>query len=235
MRIKIFFKIIIIALSCVLCGLFYIQIIRGNFYKDLSRKNRIRLITRESSRGNIFDMEGKVLADSSLSFSVSVIPQELTHKDKVFSLLAEILKVDKERLERRYRLGFTAPFAPAIIKDNLAKKTALILEDNQYKLAGVFVQGKPQRRYPSGEVLAHIIGYVREVDKSRITRLRDYGYKIKDNVGYGGIEEAQDIVLRAEKGGMQVEVDSRGRMVRLLGLCPSERGKDVRLTINLDM
>ena len=188
MRIKIFFKIIIIVLSCVLFGLFYTQIIKGNFYNDLSRKNRIRLITRESSRGDIFDVEGRILADSSLSFSVSIIPQELTHKDKVFSLLAKILKMDKGKLEKTYRLGLMAPFAPVIIKDNLAKKTALLLEDNRYKLAGVFVQGKPQRRYPSKEALAHIIGYVREVDKSRITRLRDYGYKIKDNVGYGGIE-----------------------------------------------
>lgn len=235
MRIKIFFKIVYLVFLILLFGLFYVQIIRGNFYYELSQKNCIRLIPQAASRGNILDRNGKVLVDDSLSFAVTVIPQDLADEDKTFSALSKILKVDKDSLIRAYKRRYTAPFAPVAVKDNLTKKEALLLEENKYKIGGVFIQTKPKRRYPYKKAFSHIIGYLSEVDKSRLTKLKSYGYKIKDIMGYTGIEEVQDSILRSEEGGMQVEVDNKGRLVRLLGLRPSQKGADVKLTIDLDM
>lgn len=219
----------------VICGLFYTQIIRGDFYYGLSRKNRIRLIPEYGLRGNILDRKGKIIADSRLSFAVNVIPQELSDKDTTFSLLAQMLGVEKTNLLKIYQKGYLAPFAPVLVKDDITKNEALLLEENKYRLQGVMVSVGPRRRYPFKEELSHPIGYLREVDKSRITRLKEYGYDLKDIMGYDGVEEVFDRYLRAEKGGMQIEVDHRGRMVRLLGLRLPQKGKDLSLTIDLDM
>ena len=235
MRIRIFFRIIVLILLIVFSCLFYTQIIRGDFYHGLSQKNRIRIVPQEAARGNILDNQGRVLVDSVLSFSASIIPQELSDKEKVFTELARILKEDKSNLQSVYKRGYIAPFAPVTVKGDLSKKEALSLAENKYKLQGLIVQAKTERRYPYGDDLSHIIGYLREADQARIDKLKPYGYKMRDIIGYSGLEEAYELFLRFRKGGMQIEVDNKGRMVRLLGVRVPEKGTDITLTIDLDM
>ncbi|MFQ5681312.1 MAG: penicillin-binding protein 2 [Candidatus Omnitrophota bacterium] len=235
MRIRLFFWGLCLGFICLAISLFHIQIIRGEGYYRLSRKNHIRLIPRPARRGNILDRKGRLLADSRLSFAVRIIPQELRDKKATFGALARILNTSEHSLERAYRRGYTAPFAWVMVRDNITKKEALSLRESEDVLPGVFVQARPRRRYLYKDMFAHIIGYLGEVDEARMSRLKSYGYKIKDLVGYTGIEQAQDNYLHAKEGGMQIEVDSRGRMVGLLGLRPSEHGRDVRLTVDLDI
>ena len=235
MRLELFFKITSGIFLVVLCGIFYIEIARGSFYYELSQKNRIRLIPQDGLRGNILDRKGKALADSRLSFAVSVIPQEVDDRDRTFTLLARVLGIEKDSLMKTYRSGYAAPFAPVLLKDNITKNEALILEENKYKVDGVIVEFRAKRRYPFKQELSHLLGYLREVDKSRITRLKEYGYNLKDIMGYDGVEEAYDRYLRSEKGGMQIEVNNKGQMVRLLGLRLPHKGTDITLTIDLDM
>jgi penicillin-binding protein 2 len=80
---------------------------------------------------------------------------------------------------------------------------------------------------------AHILGYLQEIDRWRLTKLEDYGYKTKDIVGFGGLEERFDYYLRQEAGGVSVEIDHRGRLVRLLGFRQPVNGKDLQLTLDL--
>jgi len=80
---------------------------------------------------------------------------------------------------------------------------------------------------------SHILGYLSQIDAWRLERLKEYGYKIQDLVGYNGIEEIYDYILRPRDGGMQIEVDSKGRLSRILGFKDSQRGKDIALTVDL--
>ena len=68
-----------------------------------------------------------------------------------------------------------------------------------------------------------MIGYLGKIDSWRITRLRDYGYKSKDVVGFGGIEEILEPALRSKEGGTQVQVDHRGRMNKIVSFRPSQK------------
>ncbi len=211
------------------------QVLKGNYYYALSQKNSIRLIPQDAGRGKILDRNGQVLADNSLSFDAVIIPQELKDKARVFHKLAEILSVSQESLASSYKRLYLNPFTPVRIACGISKNTAIILEEESLDLNGLHVELNSRRFYPFGSCAAHVLGYMGEIDRSRITRLKDYGYNIKDKMGYSGIEGDLDIFLRGEKGGQQVEVDSRGRQVRLLGYKPPDSGKDVRLTIDLEM
>jgi len=84
-----------------------------------------------------------------------------------------------------------------------------------------------------GQLACHVLGYVNEIDRWRLTKLEDYGYKTKDIVGFGGVEEKYDYYLRQEEGGLSVEVNHRGKFMRVLGFEPPRNGKDVTLTLDL--
>jgi penicillin-binding protein 2 len=72
-----------------------------------------------------------------------------------------------------------------------------------------------------------------EIDRWRLTKLEDYGYKTKDIVGFGGVEEKYDYYLRDEEGGVSFQVDYRGRLVRTLGFKPPVNGRDIQLTLDI--
>ncbi len=110
---------------------------------------------------------------------------------------------------------------------------AIVLEEKKLDLDGVIVQSNALRFYPYGGLACHVIGYLSEIDRWRLTKLADYGYKTKDIVGMGGIEEKYDYYLRQEDGGLSVEVDHQGRFSRVLGFRPAQNGKDIQLTLDL--
>ncbi|HQP91674.1 MAG TPA: penicillin-binding protein 2, partial [Candidatus Omnitrophota bacterium] len=200
-----------------------------------SLKNSIRLIPQDGARGKIYDRNGRILADNSLSFDAVIIPQELKNKEKVLKALAERLSMSLESLKNSYERLYLNPFTPIRIATGISKTTAIILEEESFDLKGLHIELTSRRYYPFGNCASHVLGYMGEIDRSRITRLKDYGYAIKDKIGYSGIEEDMDYFLRGEKGGQQIEVDSRGRQVRLMGYRPPKRGKDVQLTIDLEL
>jgi penicillin-binding protein 2 len=83
--------------------------------------------------------------------------------------------------------------------------------------------------------LAHVLGYLGKINKSLVTKLKEYGYNLEDVIGYTGVEEYMDRFLRSESGGTQIQVDSRNRPVSLLGFKAPLDGQDVTLTIDIRM
>jgi len=93
----------------------------------------------------------------------------------------------------------------------------------------------PKRFYPFGPACSHVIGYLGQIDRFRVTKLKDYGYKVKDIVGYSGVEEYYDNFLRGEDGGTQIEVDNQGNQERMLGMRLPKDGRSITLTIDSRM
>jgi len=230
MRTKIFSLIIAILFFFLFLGLVFIQLIRGGFYYELSENNHIRLIELDAMRGTIFDRNGIVLADSKLSFDIVLIPQEFQKEN--IKRLSKLLDIDSESIRKKIKSGYVAPFAPIVVAKNINKKKAILIEQEKFELPGAIVQIRPQRYYPQKSVGAHVLGYVGLIDRSKITKLKNYGYKITDIVGHSGVEEKYDSYLRGEDGGIQVEVDNRGRQLRVLGMRPSVKGKNIFLAID---
>jgi len=212
-----------------------IQGVRGPRYQDLSRRNAVRLIPQEPYRGRIYDRHGRLMADNVLSFDVVIIPQELGDREETFAHLAALLGMTAEKVAYAYKKGYLNPFTPVPIASGIDKEKAIIVAEQELDLPGVAVHLNAKRFYPSGEVTAHVLGYISEIDRERITRLKSYGYDLKDKVGMSGLEETLDIFLRGEKGGEQIEVDSLGRKVRLIGYRPSAFGSDVTATLDLEL
>ncbi|MDD4981044.1 MAG: penicillin-binding protein 2 [Candidatus Omnitrophica bacterium] len=233
MRINLIKPFVIIIFLFLVLGIFNLEIIQGARYRRLSNKNCIRLIPQQGSRGRILDRHGEVIVDNRLSYDAMVSSYANGSVDKTLSSAAGILDTNFKDLKDAFRRQYAAPFMPTTIAKNIEAKKAIALEELNQDLDNIIIRPYPLRHYPYARLACHVIGYLNEIDRWRLTRLVDYGYKTKDIVGFGGVEEKYDYYLRQEEGGLSVEVDHRGRLVSVLGFRPPANGKDIQLTIDL--
>lgn len=238
MRLKIINNIILAAFIILACSLFWMQAVRGGYYYNLSQNNRIRLVPLEPTRGKIFDIKGKVIADSVLSYDLVVRPQEIKNKKEKYSVLnrlSSVLGKSVDSLEAAYKKNYRAPFADVPVAKNISKDLAFKLEQMNLDLPQIAVKTKPQRRYVYKEATSAILGYLGEIDKEQLAQLMPYGYRRQDLIGKSGLEKTLDIFLRGEDGGFQIEINNRGYQAGVLGFKSPKAGTDIRLTIDADL
>ena len=233
MRIRIVNWIVILIFLFIALNILNLEVIQGKKFRILSNQNCIRLIPQEGSRGGILDRQGNIIVDNNLSYNVMVSPYGNNEIDKTLLGAARILNMNFKDLKDAFRNRYIASFMTTTIAKNIDVKKAIALEELKPDLDNIIIQPYPLRSYPYGGLACHIIGYLNEIDLWRLTKLANYGYKTKDIVGFGGVEEKYDYLLRQEAGGLSVEVDHRGRLVTVLGFKPPRNGKDIQLTIDL--
>lgn len=90
------------------------------------------------------------------------------------------------------------------------------------------------RRYLHGEVLAHLLGYVGQVNREEVSSSRG---RLEPGVlvGRGGVEEEYDHVLRGKKGVEIIETDAHGEKKRVIGQVEAQAGQDLKLAIDLSL
>lgn len=226
---QVFFTILFILVGL---WLYYLQIIKGPFYDNLSSRNSIRLLNITAPRGNIYDRNEKLIAGNTLSFGVFIVPQEVDDIDIEMEKLSKILGVSKSFLERNYKRNRTASFAPCELIRGVSKKAAISIEESRLEMPGVLVKEIPFRNYYYKEAFSHVTGYLGEIGELELELLKPYGYNIKDLIGKDGIERSCDRILRGKNGGMQIQVDNRGRQMKVMSYRKPKAGRDVYLTLD---
>lgn len=235
MRIKVI-RFIVIGLFCLLViDLFYMQALRGKYYFDLSKNNMIRVVPIEGWRGAIYDRNGEVLATNQDSYNVLLSTQEIKDSEKIFTYLSGVLKTPQQDLINRYNQKKIAPFIPVPIAENISKEQAIVIEENKFRFPGLIVEKGFKRYYPLGENSAHVLGYVNKVNRLKVEKFKEYGYSPQSVTGYSGVEEYYDSYLRGDDGGLQIEVNSRGKQVRLMSLKEPSKGQDIVLTVDSEI
>jgi len=232
-RRKLFVYFISLMFVVLLAGLLNLNVLQGAKLRRLSKSNCIRLISQSGARGNILDRNEQIIAGNKISYDVMILPQDPGQVEQALALVSRILGVGQQELKIAFKKNFVSSSLPACVANNIDPKKAILLEEHKAEEPAVIIQPKPLRYYPYGSSACHVIGYVNEIDRWRLTKLEDYGYKTKDIVGFGGVEEKYDYYLRQEEGGLSVEVNHRGKFTRVLGFQPPVNGRDVRLTLDI--
>lgn len=229
MSAKIILKIIQFGFFIIILGLFYLQIIEGDFYYTKAKRNYIKIIPQEAERGIIFDRNGKRLAFDKAMFNIAVIPYEIRkEKEKLLKEIAEFLNVDKEMLFRNFKKNWQGHFLPTNILINIGKEKVLKVK-GKFK-DKVVINVSPLRFYPYPYAFSHLLGYVKR--KELPSPLKKYGYPLQERVGIRGIEKFYDEYLRGKSGTKVVEVDVKGRIVGLSKKIAPEKGRDIYLTVD---
>lgn len=133
----------------------------------------------------------------------------------------------RERSVRQRR-----PFEPIPLKRDIDPPLHVFIEENRPELRGVGIEVQAIREYPQGSLASHILGYVGEIQESQLNDPRYQGYRMGDVIGQMGLESTYDSELRGKDGGRLVEVDYKGRPVRIMGEEEPVPGNNLVLTID---
>lgn len=241
-----------IALFILLSRLWFLQIMNGEKFKQYSEENRIKKVKITAPRGMIFDRNKQLLVDNRPTFDLEITPQELyARKDwmRTIASLAPIIKVPEETILKTLKANKGQPkFLPIKIKFDLTPSEVAIIEEHKLDLPGVSVQMEIKRTNLYGDLAAHLMGYIGEVNSTELPRLNkkltpgSVPYKMGDSTGKFGLESRLESVLRGIDGEEYIEVDAYGRRKRhskslTSSLQPKESipGKNLILTIDQDL
>ncbi|MBM3331349.1 penicillin-binding protein 2 [candidate division WOR-3 bacterium] len=204
-------QVLLILLGVLSARLIQLQVIQGARYARLSDRNRIRKLVLPAPRGRILDRNGVLLADTRPSFTVSVVPTELT--DSALPLLAHMLGVPESTLQAQ--LAPVAMFAsPVNVKRDVTIEEVARIEELSFRLPGVDVRVDPVRRYPTANRYCHVLGHIGEVSEDELKH--DTSLRRLDFVGRAGIEAQYESMLRGRDGSEYAEVDARGQEIGTL-------------------
>lgn len=143
----------------------------------------------------------------------------------------KIMIVRNELSSQGYR-----KYMPAKIAGGVSQNTIVVIEEKNSDLPGVEVVAESIRYYPNANTAAHILGYLGQISESEKSKYVDQrGYKPTDMVGQEGIEKVFESTLKGKDGTKNVEVNAFGELVRVINETPPEKGKDVYLTLDLEL
>jgi len=233
----VFFLFICLIFSLTGVRLFWIQIMNGSYYKKLSEENRIKLITNPPIRGRLLDRNGVVLADNKLFYSLSIQPRLLTNSEWIDlrKSLSDLLNVSTNQLEIAFkRSNSETPYKKVLLTD-LSEEQVIRFKEQEMNLYGAQIDIGLVRNYPYKSLAAHALGYTQLITHNEFSELSEKGYKLSDRIGRKGIEAAFESELRGQWGGEMLEIDSIGTVQRSLGLKLPKAGKDIKLTLDLEL
>ncbi|HEY5522893.1 MAG TPA: penicillin-binding protein 2 [Desulfuromonadaceae bacterium] len=213
--------------------LWHLQILNVEDYQAMSENNRLRFVPVAASRGAILDRNGTVLVTNRPSFSLAVVPQEVKDKEALLTLLSNLLGLDRADMAERWEKNKgRAKYYPIVLASNITRDHVEIVEENRLRLPGIEIEMKPVREYASGQLAAHLLGYIGEVSEKELNLTDFEDYNPGDYIGKNGIERALEKELHGGDGGRQLEVDARGRVLRTISESYPTVGNSVVLTID---
>lgn len=231
---------VVLLLAVLGVRLYYLQLVRGQYYGEIAQNQRIRLLPIPAPRGVIYDREGHPLVDSRPIYNVILSREDLRGRNlgSLVKPLSEALAVDADILRDRFdQISSQPAFESILVKQDAAPGDIAWVEAHELEFPELRVEQQPQRRYPPNGLLAHVLGYVAEIgpDQLKQSAYKDKGLKPGDLIGQSGLEQAYDDYLRGRDGYRKVVVDSRGRIQDEIETVPSQAGQDLITTIDLDL
>lgn len=229
--------VILLAAGAIAARLAWLQLLHGAENRSLADENRIRLIPRDPVRGRLLDRHGRVLASNRLAYRLYLQPRLVDERrwPALRDRVAVLLNLPPQRLEERRQHGQNAEGYRIALAGPLSPVQVLRFREREATLPGLEVAADVLRHYPYGRLGAHVFGYTSSITEEEYKQLREQGYRISDRIGRSGVERAFETRLRGEWGGQQLEVNAAGQVQRLLGEKAARAGRDLRLSLDLDL
>jgi penicillin-binding protein 2 len=228
----------VVAFAIIFLRLWYLQVLSGDQYLAQAQNNQVRDFTVQAPRGKVVDRHGNVLVENRTALALQLKPLEIptapARRQALFERLQELSGLRPKQIRNAIREEQKQCSAcPVTLRRDVPFETVYYLRENQDRYPGVSVERVFVRRYPQGQLAAHLLGYVGEVSSEDLSNPDFEGLQAGDTVGQDGVEAAYDNVLRGVDGETRVQVDASGRPT---GGTLSERdpqpGNDLVLSID---
>jgi penicillin-binding protein 2 len=241
---------ILIAFAVLTARLAQLQIAEAPTHRAQARRNIVGRVTLATTRGVIRDSQGRVLAANRPSYDIYVVPDVIDMKDtwpravQLMGLDANKARKYKARiLDIRAREG-KRKLQQTLLEVDVSRDVVAALETHAAELPGIDVVPTPVRYYPYGQVGAHLLGYMREIDAEGLARYDGENYRAGDRMGAVGVERRWETYLRGQRGWQKV-VRGQNRRAQRTGLGEQYLeeprrlepipGRDISLTIDIEL
>jgi len=228
--------IVAFILIILITGLWRLQVLGADNFRALAEANRIRKVPILAPRGRLFDREGRLLVDNYPSVSCYLLREQVKDLDADLPLIAQGLHIPIEQIQSTLRRYQIAPnYQPIPLKQDISPDEQAFIAAHRDELPELETLDEQRRLYPRDGFAAHLIGYVGEVSEQMLDDPRYAFYSPGDVVGRSGVEQTYDALLRGKDGSRDVIVNSHGKELGHLGQELAVPGKDLKLTIDLDL
>ncbi|MEX2584017.1 MAG: penicillin-binding protein 2 [Gemmatimonadota bacterium] len=218
---------------------FRTQVVRNDDFVLRSDENRMRAIPVLAPRGAVFDRNGELIAETVTSYSLHLQPTSRDSARVALLLLQPTLQLEEPQMERLLVSLSDDPDEPLLLSGSLTFEQVSWIEENRTELPELVLEAYPQRHYPEGEAVAHLIGHVAEISQEELDDSVTWeGYRRGQLVGKAGIERQYEQLVGGELGERYVEVDARGRTVGTIApreAKPPAAGDPLHLTIDVEL
>src|SRR5271157_1785219 len=217
-------------------GLWRLQVARSDYYTNLAEQNRVKQVPMLAPRGKILDREGRIIVDNYPSFSVLLLRDQSRNLDSDADKIAAGLHMPPDELRARLKRMVAVPgYQPLFLKDDITPDELAFIESHRADLPELDIITVHRRLYPKNGFMAHVIGYVGQVSEEMLMQPQWELYNPGDIVGMSGVEQYYNDMLMGKNGSRQVLVNSRGKEVGTLSDVQAVPGKQLKLTIDLDL
>ncbi len=228
--------IMLLLMMIYMVRLWHLQVLQGESYRFQSENNRIRMEEIAAPRGIIFDRNGVPIVENRPAYNLVIIREDVTDLDETIKELAGLCERDPNEFFSIIEANKATPkFVPLRLASDLDRDCLARIEAWRIRLPGVVIQLEPKREYKWNATAAHIIGYLSEITEAELKSEKYRGYYSGEDIGKVGIESAFEKYLHGSRGGRQLEVDAAGRRVRLLEEHLPIAGRNLWLTLDMDL
>lgn len=236
-REKISLTVVFILFLVLAGGLARLQILQHPELARQSENNRIRVVPIVPQRGLVTDREGRIIIDNRPSYTVAVVPAEVSPNITLPNLSA-LLGLDTTEIRKRIKKNMVSRYQPTPVKRDVEFETVAILEEQMTRFPGVTYQMEQVRQYREGLIAESFTGYVGEVSQQDLKRAGVTDLRLGSMIGKKGLEKQGDHLLRGWEGTAYLEVAASGQVLGPLEekeIRAAIAGANITLTIDIDL
>ncbi|HET9388542.1 MAG TPA: penicillin-binding protein 2 [Steroidobacteraceae bacterium] len=223
--------------------LFLLQVIRHDYYTDLSQGNRVRTEPIPAARGLILDRHGEDIAAETPAYQLELIPEEVPDLRATLKSLVSlgILRSDEiDELVRTIKSRRTFDSVP--IRLRMSDEDVATFAVRRFEFPGLDIKTRQTRWYPGGPLAVHALGYVGAISEQDLAHIDRAAYAGTTLIGKLGVESAYESQLHGTNGFREILVNAQGRSVEHEGVFaanlrtkPPTAGDDVLLSVDLSV
>lgn len=231
-RLQIIFAVVLLIIAT---AYWRVQVVRGEYFHGLAENNRLRRVPIKAPRGLIYDREGRLLVDNVPSYNLLLDRSRSRDIDAATEFAGQVLDRDPSELASilEREVG-KSQFDPVLLGENLSLAEVSQISVAELDFPEFLIDIEHLRLYRHGPLTAHVLGYLGEANQADLARDPTH-YRAGDLVGRKGVERVFDLHLRGSDGERELVVDSRGRTRDEHGRRPAAPGRNLQLTLDLEL
>jgi penicillin-binding protein 2 len=234
-RVRVLTAVVSGLLVAIATGFWFVQLVQGDYYREMAENNRLRKLPIKAPRGLVYDRKGRLLVENVPSYNLMIDRSRAANLGRSLEFAAVVLGKPAAELQQIIESYRGIPeFKPVLLGENLtlSEVARIGVEGLEYPEFEVEVQHL--RLYRHREQTAHVLGYLGEASQEEIDSSGG-ALQPGDMIGKKGIEQTYDDVLRGRDGERVVVVDSRGELLEEYGRKQAVPGQNLSLSIDLDL